>query len=190
VYADLVRLQMSAGQAGNAFSTAERLRARSYRDLVERDTLDAGVAGSQDTSTLADEIELRERIRQLRKVINEENVLPAGERRQPAISVYSEELIAAERAYEVLLDDRRRMQSAGRSARAPAYEEVRQHLLAGEGLVEYVVGEGEVRSSYWLVKDHGLTGNMGRPLRSGSNARPDSASGGGAAACGQPGQRG
>lgn len=159
VYADLVRLQMSAGQAENAFSTAERLRARSYRDLVERDTLEAGAAGSGE----ADEIELRERIRQLRKVISEENAMPASERRQPALSVYSEELLAAERAYEVLLDDRHRMQPAGRSTRAPANEEVRQQLQAGEGLLEYVVGEGEVMI-FVLTREAivALTGNMGR----------------------------
>jgi len=159
VYADLVRLQMSAGQPENAFSTAERLRARSYLDLIERDTAEGGVANNGQ----AQEIELRERIRQLRKVINEENALPAVDQRQLALSVYSEELLAAERAYEALLDDRSLLQTAGRIARAPTYEEVRQQLLASEGLVEYVVGEDSVMI-FVLTREGilALTGNMGR----------------------------
>jgi len=158
VYADLVRLQMSAGQPENAFSTAERLRARSYLDLVEQNAI--GVGGDQE---LAEEIELRERIRQLRKVINEETALPTAQQRQSALSIYSEELLVAERAYEALLDDRRRLRSPGRIARAPTYEEVRQQLLPGEGLLEYVVGENSVMI-FVLTREGilALTGEMGR----------------------------
>jgi CHAT domain-containing protein/Tfp pilus assembly protein PilF len=140
VYVDLVRLQMQAGAAADAFSTAERLRARTYLDLIDGNAPQPLAATEQQQAT-----ELRERIRQLRKVLNEESGLPTGQQRQPAISVYSAELLAAEQAYEALLDNRRRAPGAGaQAAQGPSHESVRQRLGAGEALVEYVVSEREL----------------------------------------------
>jgi CHAT domain-containing protein len=158
VYADLVRLQMSAGQAESAFSTAERLRARSYLDLVERDVADPTV-----DKDLAQEIELRERIRHLRAALGEENSLPSADQRQPAINVFSEELLAAERAYESLLDDRRRLGALRRITRVPTYNEVKGQLAVGEGLLEYVVAEEKVM--IFVLTREGIlavSGDMGR----------------------------
>jgi CHAT domain-containing protein/Tfp pilus assembly protein PilF len=158
VYADLVRLQMSAGRVESAFSTAERLRARSYLDLVERDVADPTV-----DRDLAKEIELRERIRRLRDALSEENALPAADQRQPAIIVFNEELQAAERAYESLLDDRRRLGASRRIARVPTYKEVKDQLAEGEGLVEYVVAEDQVM--IFVLTREGIlavSGDMGR----------------------------
>jgi CHAT domain-containing protein len=140
VYVDLVRLQMQAGANVEAFATAERLRARSYLDLIDSASPAPLAAAEQRQATA-----LRERIRQLRKALNEESGLPATQQRQPAISVYSAELLAAEQAYEALLDGRRTSPARGRGAvQEPGYEAIRQRLGAGEALVEYVVAEQDV----------------------------------------------
>jgi CHAT domain-containing protein len=136
VYVDLVRIQLETGQQEEAFSTAERLRSRSYLDLIESDVISATSETDQMT-----EIALRERVRQLRKALAEEASLTQAEQRQPAISVYSQELLAAEQEYQALLDDRRRRDTATQAGRAvPTYADVREQLLPGEALVEYVVG--------------------------------------------------
>jgi len=134
VYVDLVRLQMQAGAAAEAFSTAERLRARSYLDLFDNDApLPVTAAERQQV------VELRERIRQLRRGINNETSLPGSRQRQFAITLYSDELLAAERQYEALLDTINRRPNRDRPADGPSHDSVRQRLAPGEALVEYVV---------------------------------------------------
>jgi CHAT domain-containing protein/Tfp pilus assembly protein PilF len=140
VYVDLVRLQMKAGAKGDAFATAERLRTRSYFDLAESVAPLALDATEQQQAT-----ELKERIRQLRRALNEENSLPVGQKRQPAIGIYSAELLDAEETYEALMDSRRRRQPQGLlAAQSPSYDAVQQRLAPGEALVEYVVSGQEV----------------------------------------------
>lgn len=140
VYVELVRIQMKAGKAEDAFSTAERLRSKSYADLI-----DTEFAVDSDSAEAQKEAELKERIRQLRKVLDEERSNPGGEQRQPALQIYSEELIAAEQAYQSMLDDRQRSHSRRDMARqAPGYDQVRQKLQPGEALVEYVVADQQV----------------------------------------------
>jgi CHAT domain-containing protein len=157
VYVDLVRLQMRAGQNAHAFSTAERLRSRSYLDLVEQNRDVEG--DSEDTEGVV----LRERIRQLRHALSEERGVPDLEQRQAAISLFSEELLAAERTYEALLDDHRRMPKSGRLATAPTYEDVRRLLAVNSALIEYVVAEDSVLI-FVLTRERllALTGGLGR----------------------------
>jgi len=143
VYVDLVRLQLEAGRSGDAFSTAERLRTRSYLDLVQGDR---PPDPSEEDQLL--EFALKERIRALREALAGEQGLTRPEQRQAAISVYSQELLAAEQEYQAFLDEHRLSGAAGRSDVIPTYSEVRAGLADDEALVEYVVGQNSVM---WFV---------------------------------------
>jgi CHAT domain-containing protein/Tfp pilus assembly protein PilF len=139
VYVDLVRLQMQAGAENEAFSTAERLRARSYLDLFDEE---APIRLTADERQQV--VELRERIRQLRRAFNEETTLPGTQQRQPAVTVYSTELLSAERQYETLLDTARRRVSRSRAADDHSHHRVSERLARGEALVEYLVAGEDV----------------------------------------------
>lgn len=141
VYVDLVRLQVETGQAGAAFSTAERLRARTFVELLENTAGLGKTDNDIDTATA-----LKERIRQLRSAMAEEQARERPEQRQLALNVYSSELLSAQREYEVLLEERQSRRSpVGRSlAHIPSYSEVRTQLGAGEALIEYVVGQDSI----------------------------------------------
>jgi CHAT domain-containing protein/Tfp pilus assembly protein PilF len=134
VYVELVRLQLESGRQGDAFSTAERLRSSSYLHLIESDR--PPDPGSEDQLL---EFSMKERIRALRKLLAEENILGRPEQRQLAISVYSQELLAAEQQYQDFLDDRSRS-GAGRRNGVLTYQDVGQQLAGDEALLEYVVG--------------------------------------------------
>jgi len=138
VYIDLVRLQLESGLAREAFSTAERLRSRSYLDLIESGPIRIG---AQDQSG---ESRLEARIRTLRQTLTEERDRDRSEPRQSAIRVFSQELLAAEQEYQVMLDDRRRAGTPAPLARAPGYHEVAADLVEDEALVEYVVGRNNL----------------------------------------------
>jgi len=135
VYVDLVNLQLKAGRPEEAFSTAERLRSRSYRDMVEN-----GAPSRLDTRDERLEYSLRQRIETLLHALTEEQRLARPEQRQAAIGVYSEELLAAERAYQDFLEERRGMAGTDRRWDAPTYAEVAPLLAGDEALLEYVVG--------------------------------------------------
>jgi CHAT domain-containing protein len=135
VYVDLVRLQLQAGQELEAFQTAERLRSRSYLDLLE-----SGGPTERATDEEQRESALRERIRTLREALSAEHALTRQEQRQLAINVYSAELHAAEQEYQALLDEKRRPGRSERSAAAPSYAQVRTRMGTQEALLEYVVG--------------------------------------------------
>jgi CHAT domain-containing protein len=135
VYVDLVRLQLEAGRDEQAFSTAERLRSRSYLDMVEKDLQTAA-----DTGNGMDGFALEERIRILRQALADEGNRARPEQRQAAINVYSQELLAAEQEYQAFLDDRRRSGRLGTRQLAPTYDQVGASLAPDEALVEYVVG--------------------------------------------------
>jgi CHAT domain-containing protein len=140
VYLDLVRLQLETGQDQEAFSTAERLRSRSYFDLIESGTQPG--PGLQDESTA---FALRERIRVLRKALLEENSQVQPNQRQVAISVYSQELLNAEQDYQAFLDESRRASKFDRySGQAPTYADIKAKLAPNEALVEYVVGDEQL----------------------------------------------
>jgi len=156
VYVDLVRLQLESGLQDDAFSTAERLRSSSYLDLIE-----SGRPPDPSAEEALLEFAMKERIRALRKVLAEENTLSRHEQRQQAISVYSQELLAAEQQYQAFLDDLRRSGVAGRS-KAPTYQEVGARLASDEALVEYVVGS-ESLMLFVLTRESLVTDTI--PLR-------------------------
>lgn len=139
VYVDLVRIQLEAGLSEDAFSTAERLRSRSYLDLLEG----AEASNSTQAENL-DEFELRERILTLRRALATERDLPRMEQRQPAIRVYSQELFEAEQEYQAMLDERRRGRPVHGLDRVPTYADVGARLRSDEALVEYVVGQDNI----------------------------------------------
>jgi CHAT domain-containing protein/Tfp pilus assembly protein PilF len=142
VYVALVRLLLKLGRINEAFFVAERLRARSYLDFFNRSS-----PPLRNEAQRQSVVELRERIRQLQRSIEEESARPQPEQRAQALEVFSGELIAAERDYQNLLDDLRRSEPAFAAAGAltvPPTEEVQQRLPVGAALLEYVVAEAEV----------------------------------------------
>jgi CHAT domain-containing protein len=134
VYIDLVRLQMQSGLDEQAFSTAERLRARSFIDLLESE-----MNAHADADQLR-EFRLQERVRTLRQALASERDRGSSEQRQAAIAVFSQELLAAEQEYQAFLDDRRWAEASPGESGVPQYREVAEVLAEDEALVEYVVG--------------------------------------------------
>jgi CHAT domain-containing protein len=91
------------------------------------------------------ETELKERIRQLQHALQDEQAKGVPERRDRAIDAFTEDLSAAEREYETLLDDRRR--TSGRFAvlaQPITYDAARTQLSADEAVVEYLVDRDAV----------------------------------------------
>ncbi len=136
VYIDLVRLQLELGLTRDAFSTAERLRSRSFLDQLENS---GPISKNEQERQL--EFALRERIRQLNTALQEEQGLAPVDRRQLAVTAFSGELLAAEREYQAFLDDFKGRSAIGQAARIPALEEIQARLQPGEALIEYVVGD-------------------------------------------------
>lgn len=139
VYIELVRLQLELGLIQEAFSTAERLRARSFLDQLEN-----GGSVSRNEEERELELALRERVRHLQNVLEEEQGLAPPERRQLAVDTFSSELLAAEREYQAFLDDLKGRSAIGQASSIPALAEVQARLKPGEALVEYVVGDEHV----------------------------------------------
>jgi tetratricopeptide (TPR) repeat protein len=150
VYIDLVRLQLESGLDEEAFSTAERLRSRSYLDLIE-----SGVTADRDEDRLR-EFRLQARIRTLRQTLAKERDRGSSEQRQSAISVFSHELLAAERDYQAFLDDRHQTGASVPAAEVPDYREIAAALVEDEAVVEYVVGP-ESLMLFLLTRDRLLT---------------------------------
>jgi CHAT domain-containing protein len=130
VYVDLVRLLLEMGRVEDAFVFSEKLRARSYLDLLNR-----GQPPVKSTAQRRQEQELRGRIRQLQRAIQHEGSRSPPEQRQEALTLFSKELAEAERSYQNLLDDLRTTE--------PAYAAVRS-LRPGTALIEYVIAEQAV----------------------------------------------
>jgi CHAT domain-containing protein/tetratricopeptide (TPR) repeat protein len=138
VYVALVRLLLKMGRTGEAFRYSEKLRARSYERLLNQNL----PLGGDEA-----EVELRSRIRQLRRAIEEENAKSLAELKRQKVQVFTNELAAAERQYQDLLDDLHRTRPADPTAQAlavPSSEEVRKALPADAALIAYVVGEESV----------------------------------------------
>lgn len=138
VYVELVRLQLELDRIEEAFNTAERLRARSYAEQFDQ-TADVTLsdAGRQR------ETELRERVRQLQRAMDEE--LTLRDRRQAALKTFSVELLAAEREYQDFLDDQFSASSDRRgSPMLSGSAEIREQLDDDELMLEYIVGESEL----------------------------------------------
>ena len=100
VYIDLVRLQLQLGRTDEAFSTAERLRARSFAEQL----------GGRTPLPLSDdarrrEAQLLDRIRQLQRALSDEDSDGQPVHAQRAMSRFSQELQRAEQEYQAFLDD-------------------------------------------------------------------------------------
>jgi CHAT domain-containing protein len=137
VYVALVRLLLKLDRPRDAFMFSEKLRARSYLDLLNR-----GLPSIGDAAQRQAESELRERIRRLQQAVEQETARPSAEQRRQALDLYSSELAAAERSYQNLLDDLRRNQpqyAAARSLDVPSSEAVQKALAPDAALIEYVV---------------------------------------------------
>lgn len=145
VYVELVRLLLKMGKIGQAFQYSERLRARSYLDLLDR---------YQAPVSSPTESELRARIRGLQRAIELEESAPPPERRGEKVSAFSSDLAAAERDYQTLLDDLHNTQpdyASTRTQAVPPTEEMQSALPAGAALVEYIVGDSSL-SIFVLTK--------------------------------------
>lgn len=148
-YIDLVRLLLRRGREEEAFSTSERLRAKSYLDLLSRDPAPGLTPEQRRTAT-----ELRERIRALERALEAESRAPGGEERQGAALV-SRELAAAERDYETFLDGLRRADpalAASWTLAIPSVAELGAALEPDMALVEFVAGDREV-TAFVLTRD-------------------------------------
>lgn len=142
VYVDLVRLLLKLNRVDDAFFFAEKLRARSYLDLLNR-----GQSGLSSEGRRQAEAELRQRIRQLQRAIEQEAARPAPEKRGQALEVFLAELAAAERDYQNLVDDIRSDDpgyAAVRSLDVPSAYQVQRYLPLGAALIEYVVSEDAI----------------------------------------------
>jgi CHAT domain-containing protein len=150
VYISLVRLQLELGLVEDAFSSAQRMRARNFLEQLE-----AGEAVNANEDERLHEFALRERIKQLQGALQEEQNRAPHDRRQLAVDSFSAELMAAEREYQAFLDDVKSHSVIGRAAAAPAPAEVLARLRPGEALIEYLVGDGQVM--IFLLKPDGMS---------------------------------
>ena len=141
-YVDLVRLLLRLGREDEAFAAAERLRARSYLDLLSHGRPRALSPEQQRRG-----LELRERIRTLERALEQEAARPAADSRRDAAGVFSSELAAAEAEYEAFLGAMRGADpalAAAWSLAIPDAAAIRAALPADAALVEFVVGGDEV----------------------------------------------
>jgi len=142
VYIALIRLLLKVGQVGEAFRYSEKLRARSYLEMISR-----GPAPIRNPAQRETESELRERIQRLASSYAEEIEKPESEIRSQAVKVFSDELAEAERAYQDFLDELSALDPAYAAVRklaVPSVEAVQAQLEPGTALLEYVVGEQEI----------------------------------------------
>lgn len=139
VYVALVELLLKLGHADQAFVFAEKLRARSYLDMLNR-----GQPPIRNPTQRQTESALQNRIRELQRKLEEENAKPSPDQKRQALELFSKELGDAEHEYENFLDDLRRTDPAYAAVRAlsvPSGKEVGQRLTANTALIEYVMGE-------------------------------------------------
>jgi CHAT domain-containing protein/tetratricopeptide (TPR) repeat protein len=133
VYLELMRLQLRQGRTADAFSTAERLRARSFVDQ-----LGGRVTLPLSASERRREAELRERVRQLQLSLGETDDDGAPAYPERAMNRFSQELLRAENDYHAFLDDHARIHGA--AGAVPSASSIQRGLARDEALVEYVVG--------------------------------------------------
>jgi CHAT domain-containing protein/Tfp pilus assembly protein PilF len=139
VYVTLVELLLKLKRISEAFSFAERLRARSYLELVNR-----GQSPTRSESQRQTEAALRARIRKLQEQVEAESSKAAPEQRRQSVAVFSSELREAESDYQKFLSDMLPSDSAYAavlSMKVPTTGEVQQLLPRGTALVEYVLAD-------------------------------------------------
>jgi len=133
VYLELMRLQLQQGEVSDAFSTAERLRARNFVEQLGGRAMVPLSAGERRR-----EAELRERVRRLNQAATETDA--DGTRAYPerATDRFLQELHRAENEYAAFLDDRMRVEGAADILTSAA--SIQRRLADDEALLEYVVG--------------------------------------------------
>jgi CHAT domain-containing protein/tetratricopeptide (TPR) repeat protein len=137
VYLELMRLQLKQGSTEDAFSTAERLRARSFVEQVG-----GRVSVPLSAADRRVEAELRERVRRLQRSLDETDDEGAPAYPERAMNRFSQELLSAEREYQVFLDDHARTRRMGAAPRSGS--NVKERLAADQALIEFVVGPGDL----------------------------------------------
>ncbi len=140
-YVDLSRLLVRLDRPEEAFSYAEKLRARSYLDLLSEASIP-----SLTEQEKRREMELRQRIRGLQESLGEE-AKSEFEPRRRAMALFAAELEQAEREYAAFLSDLRTVDpdlAATWSLSVPEAVTIREALPAGTALVEFVVGRDQV----------------------------------------------
>ena len=138
VYVALVQLLLKLGRPDEAFAAAERLRARSYSDLLNR-----GPAPIRNDEQRKKETTLQSRIRELQKGIESESAKPIPEQKRQALELFSKELMAAEQEYENFLDDLASSEpeyTVLKKLKVPERKEISARLPNGTALVQYIVG--------------------------------------------------
>ncbi len=142
VYVALVELLLKLKRIDQAFSFAERLRARGYLELLDR-----GQPPIRNEAQRQTEATLRSRVRQLQRQIEDESSKPHPEQKRQAFELFSKELTEAEHDYQVFLDDLLKSEPAYVTARAlnlPATSQLQQQLPAGSALIEYVLANDQL----------------------------------------------
>ncbi len=161
VYVSLVQLLLKLGRTQEAFTYAEKLRARQYLEWMNR-----GLPPIRDEARRQAELALRERVRQLQRAIDQEHAKPADEQRRQALDLFSAELIDAERDYQAALAVLLTAEPAYAAARALASvssDDVQKRLAADTALVEYVVADEGV--SVFVIRAAGIQAKT-VPIRS------------------------
>ena len=139
VYVALVQLLIKLGRPDEAFLASERLRARSYLDLLRR-----GPAPIRNESQRKKETTLQSRIRDLQRGIENESTKPLPDQKRQKLELFSKELAAAEQEYENFLDDLSRSEpeyAELSTLKVGSRTDVSARLPQGAALVEYVIGE-------------------------------------------------
>ncbi len=142
VYVALVELLLKLNRITEAFGFAERLRARSYLELLDR-----GQPPIRSEAQRQTEATLRSRIRHLQRQIEEESSKARPEQKRQAFDAFSQELALAEHDYQSFLAALLPSDSAYASVRAlkvPSTVEVQQQLPPGTALLEYVIAQDNV----------------------------------------------
>jgi len=143
VYVALVELLLKIGKTNEAFIFSEKLRARSYLDLVNRSQPPIRNDGQKQKETL-----LRNRVRDLQRKLEEESGKPPRDRRGDAFELFSKELASAESEYQNFLDDLLSADpnyAAIRALKVPDAEEIKRQLPPRTALIEYVVGHDNLQ---------------------------------------------
>ena len=142
VYLALVQLLIKLGRVEDAFVAAEKLRARTYLDMLDR-----GQPPLLNESQRQTEQTLKSRIRDLQQHLDEENSKPNPERRRKRLDQFSSELKEVENEYQRFLDDISAAEpsyAAARALKVPTSNDVRGALTSATALLEYVVAEDQV----------------------------------------------
>jgi CHAT domain-containing protein/Tfp pilus assembly protein PilF len=165
VYVELVRLQLQQGRTAEAFSNAERLRARSFAGHLAGRTSAALSPADRRTETM-----LMERVRHLQHSLAAEDDAGLPAYTQRARSRFSRELLLAEQEYQAFVDDHE--QSRPPPDRLVAAEDlagIERQLRDDEALLEYVVGHGSL--TVFVVTNRGTTATTSVIRRADLDAR-------------------